>query len=224
MKPLAWSYTSLEDYENCPRAFHAKRVLKKYKEERSVQMIWGERVHTDFELRQSEGKELPLDLEEHEDLMKVLEEMPGEMFVEQRIALNTQRQPCDFFSKTETVWMRGVIDWMKVHKDRARIVDYKTGKPHKKFKQLKLFALHTFIAFPKVERAKVEFYWTKTGEATGEVYHRDQMKDLWGEFVPTLRQYVESFKHDLWQPRQSGLCNGWCPVTDCEFWKPKRKW
>jgi hypothetical protein len=40
--------------------------------------------------------------------------------------------------------------------------------------------------------------------------------------VPDLKQYATAFKTDVWQPRQSGLCNGWCPVTECEFWKPKR--
>ena len=35
-------------------------------------------------------------------------------------------------------------------------------------------------------------------------------------------QYAQAFKTDTWQPRPSGLCNGWCPVKTCEFWQPKR--
>jgi hypothetical protein len=128
--------------------------------------------------------------------------------------------PCGFFDKE--VWFRGVIDYVKIHDGKALVLDYKTGKPHSKFGQLKLFAIHTFLAYPEVEVAEVKFYWTKTMSTTGERYHRDQMGDLWKHFIPNLRQYVEAFKTDTWQPRQSGLCNGWCPVKSCEFWKPRR--
>ena len=51
---------------------------------------------------------------------------------------------------------------------------------------------------------------------------RDQIDQLWAPFIGDLKQYMQAFREDIWQPRQSGLCNGWCPVTDCEFWKPKR--
>jgi hypothetical protein len=53
--------------------------------------------------------------------------------------------------------------------------------------------------------------------------HRDQIGAVWGEFLPNLKQYAQAFKEDIWQPRQSGLCGGYCPVTDCEFWRPKRR-
>jgi hypothetical protein len=48
------------------------------------------------------------------------------------------------------------------------------------------------------------------------------MDALWSKFVPDLRQYMEAFKTETWQARPSGLCNGWCPVTECEHWKPKK--
>ena len=171
-KILPWSHSALEDFKNCPRSYHAKRVIKSVKEEKSEQMIWGEKVHKAFEERQKLEKPLPLHLETHENVMQFLYDMPGEFEAERKIALNTKRNLCEFFA--EDVWMRGIIDFLKVDRSRALIVDYKTGKPHKKFQQLKLFALHTFIAFPAIDRVMVMFYWTKDGTNTGEVYTRDQ--------------------------------------------------
>lgn len=220
MRPLPWSFSSLDDFVNCPRAFYEKRVAKSVKEEKSEQMIWGERVHKAFELRQLEGTKLPEELAEHEPFMKRLKAMPGLKWTEQKIGFNRAAEPCDFFAKD--VWWRGIADYKAVHREFAVIVDYKTGKQHSKFKQLKLFALHTFADHPDVEHVDVLFYWTKTQTTSGERYSRDQIADLWASFVPDLKQYAQAFKTDTWQPRPSGLCNGWCPVTDCEFWKPKR--
>lgn len=220
-KPLPWSHTALDDFVNCPRAYHAKRVAKTVKEEPSEAMLWGNEVHKHFEDRQQYGKPLPDELAIHEGYMSKLEQLPGEGFTERKIAMNRKGQPCGFFDKD--VWFRGVIDYTKVKTDAALVVDYKTGKQHSKFGQLKLFALHTFAEYPSIVRVEVKFYWTQTQATTGEVYTRDMIPQLWSEFTPNLRQYAQAFKEDVWQPRQSGLCNGWCPVTDCEFWKPKRK-
>jgi hypothetical protein len=222
MKPAPWSFSALDDFVNCPRAYHEKRVLKNYKEEKSPQMIWGEYVHKEFENRQiNPGYKLPLELEGHEPYMKLLEDRSGDqLYVEQKVAFNKQAQPCAFFA--QDVWCRIIIDFIKIHENSAKIVDYKTGKPHTKFKQLQLAALHTFALYPEVDLVNAEFYWTKTMTKTKKIWSRTDIPIMWAAFVPDLKQYATAFKTDVWQPRQSGLCNGWCPVTECEFWKPKR--
>lgn len=220
MTPLPWSHTALDDFVNCPRAFHAKRVIKTIKEEKTEAMIWGEWVHKQFENRQAHNTPLPPELAEHEEYMLRLENMSGEAFTERKIALNRKAEPCGFFDKD--VWYRGVIDYTKITGNTALVVDYKTGKMHSKYQQLKSFALSTFAMFPEVFRVDVRYYWTQTKQATGEQYTRVMIPQLWQVFTPDLKQYVEAFKTDTWQPRPSGLCRGWCPVTDCEFWKPKR--
>jgi len=223
MKPLPWSHTSLDDFVNCPLAYYEKRVAKSVIETRSDQMIWGEEVHKHFELRIAEDKPLPQDVAAHEPYMRRLLALPGPRgLAEQKIALNTRLQPCGFFDAD--VWYRGVIDFMHVASDQtATVVDYKTGKPHSKFKQLKLFALWVFAQYPAIKTVKVRYYWTQTFNETGEIYQRSQIRALWQEFMPDLKQYAQAFREDIWQPRQSGLCYGWCPVVDCEFWKPKKR-
>ena len=116
-----------------------------------------------------------------------------------------------------------MIDFIVVDGATARVVDHKTGKHHTKFGQLKLFAIHTFIAHPEVTTVRAEFYWTQTLTSGGVTWTRDQLPAMWSQFLPALKQYAQAFQTDTWQPRPSGLCNGWCPVIDCEFWKPKRR-
>ncbi len=220
MKPLPWSHSALDDFVTCPRAYHAKRVIKTVREEKSPQMIYGEQVHKAFEMRLMNGDVLPNDLFMHESYLRELQTTPGTSATEQKIALDRTMRPCGFFAPN--VWFRGIIDYSKLTEPKALVVDYKTGKPHTKFAQLKLFALYVFTQYPLVEEVRAEFYWTKTAAKTGETYTRDQIPRLWADFVPKLKQYAEAFRTDVWQPRPSGLCQGWCPVTECEFWRPKR--
>lgn len=220
MKPRPWSHSSLTDFVNCPRSYHRKRILRDVVEEESEALIWGSRVHKAFEDYIETGVELPPELVQHKDYLDGLASSPGAIRTERKIALGRDMQPCEFFGKD--VWFRGVIDLSIVDGDSALLIDYKTGKPHSKFEQLQLFALFTFIENPSVETVTVRYYWTQTRRSTEQRYVRDEMGDLWKPFIPNLRQYVEAYKTDTWQPRPSGLC-GWCPVTDCEFWRPRRR-
>jgi hypothetical protein len=220
MKPLPWSFTSLEDFVNCPRAFYEKRVVKSVVEAPSEAMLWGNTVHKAFEDRIKDGTPLPDSLQHYEPFMRVQAARPGITTTERKVALSRQLQPTSFFAKD--VWFRGILDFVAVHDKVATIVDYKTGKPHDNTKQLKLFALWVFAQYPDINIVHTMYYWTQTLSTTSNVYTRDQIRDLWSVFLPHLQQYKLAFDTDTWQPRPSGLCNGWCPVTSCEFWRPMR--
>lgn len=220
MKPLAWSYSGLSQFVNCPRQFEAVRVSKTVKEVQGDAQVWGEWVHKQFENRQRDGTPLPAELAMHEGYMQQLQALPGRHMHEQKVALNMQMQSCDFFAKD--VWNRGVIDFVAIHNHVAVIVDYKTGKVKPDLKQLALFALFMFYTYPQVTACYTRYYWTQTRKETEQEFLRGRIPEIWRKFLPDLQQYNEAFKTDVWQPRQSGLCAGWCPVTECEFWKHKR--
>ena len=224
--PRHWTPSSLETFITCGRQYHGKYVENRYPEEPpSEQQDFGTKTHLAFELRQSEKKELPYELEMHEPFMARLEALPGEFFVEQKIALTKKLEPISWDWRKEDIWYKGVIDYKKVDEDskRAWIVDYKTGRPHQKFKQLISYALHTFIAHPTIDLIDVRFYWTKDLSNTRKVWGRNEIDMLWGELAGDLQQFKQAYKTDTWQERPSGLCNGWCPDTACRHWKPKRR-
>ena len=215
-KPLPWSFTSLDTFKTCPFQYMNKYVAKTVREEPTEAMLWGNAVHKHFEDRQAVNTPLPVDLRQHEPYMQKLADKPGVAFTEQKIALDTKAQPTHFFDRD--VWYRGVMDYQKVDSDSASalIVDYKTGKPHQKFTQLGMFAIHTFAHHHKVELVNAQFYWTKDQTVTKKVWSRKDIPELWGTVLPDLRQYAQAFKENVWQKRQSGLCRQWCPVLECE--------
>ena len=224
MKAKAWSFTGLECAEACLKQFHETRILKRFPyEATSEEARWGRYVHKAFEDRQGTKVELPMDLDQHESIMRRMEEWDGFFFTEQKVALSAQLQPLsDYFDRD--VWWRGVIDYTKIEMlaQRASIVDYKTGKKKPKPGQLIQNALFTFARYPDINIVDAMFYWTQTKETTRYVYERAQIPELWEEFVPALTRLKTAFNTETFPAKPSGLCHGWCPVTDCKHWKPKR--
>lgn len=225
MKPLPWSPSALDTFRNCPEQYHHKYVLKDLpEEEKSVEQVYGDRVHEAFAARQGPKHiKLPPALMAHEPFMADLDvRQNGRVFVEHKVALAKNLETCEWGDKT--VWCRMIIDYLHVDgiERCARIVDYKTGKPHTKFNQLIIYALWVFQEFGYVDEIKATFYWTKNCTMTHKTWSRDQVPALWGELVGDLKQYREAFRSDTWQMRPSGLCLGWCPVINCKYWRPKR--
>jgi hypothetical protein len=87
---------------------------------------------------------------------------------------------------------------------------------------MKMMALLVFAIYPRITDIRVGFAWLQESKNDGEEFKRDDWSALLNEFLPDMLQYRNAFRDNVWQPRQSGLCNGWCPVTDCQFWRPKR--
>jgi len=224
MKPLPWSPSALETFKNCPEQYHHRYVLKDLpEEERSQEQIYGEQVHEAFADRQRPiHRKLPSDLEAHESFMEKLAAQDGRAFIEYKAALAKDSMPCEWDDKN--MWCRMIIDYLRISaKERhATIVDYKTGRPHRKFNQLIIYALWTFNEFRYVDTIEVMFYWTKDSSTSSHVYHREHIDDMWQTLAGDLKQYREAFRSNIWQMRPSGLCNGWCPVINCKHWRPKQ--
>ena len=220
MKPQAWSHTALDTFENCPKQFYETKVAKRWPTETTQAMTWGRDVHKAFENRLLYSTPLPADLSMHEGFLASFQAQPGELAGEERIALNTRLQPCGYFDKD--VWYRGQVDARKRGATTSHILDHKTGKVKNDFTQLKGFAMHEFLTQPQIQEVRVEFYWTQIRGASGETYTRAQLPDLLRHFAPKLHRFADAFRTNTFPPKQSGLCNGWCPVTTCEFWRPKR--
>lgn len=224
MKPLPWSPSALETFKNCPEQYYHRYILKDLPpEERSAEQIYGESVHEVFADRQRpKHAKLPPALAVHEPFMQKLEAQPGWVFVEHKVALAKSLQSCEWDDKN--IWCRMIIDYLRIDaaSRQAWIVDYKTGRPHRKFNQLIIYALWVFNSFAYIDTVNVQFYWTKDRTTTDKTWERYDVPKLWNELVGDLRQYREAFRSNIWQMRPSGLCKGWCPVTNCRYWKPKQ--
>lgn len=220
MQPKPWSFSALDDFTTCPRAYYEKKVIKSVVDIPHESQAWGTYVHAQFEGSQRDGTALAPDVESHAPLMRRLARLPGAAYTERKVALTRTLAPTTFFA--HDVWWRSVIDYHRVEGPHAIVVDYKTGKVKPKWAQLEQYAWYLFLAYPELTTVKAYFYWTKTHALQGRTYTRDVTRTIWKDLKHPLTQYVEAFKTDTWQMRPSGLCAGWCPVTDCKFWRPKR--
>lgn len=220
-QPKPWSFSALDQFENCPKQYLEERVLKTVPYVEGEEAKWGKYVHKQFENRIVHGSPLVAELAMHEEPLAEFCNAGGTLAGEERIALDFDLMPCKYFGDPR-VWYRGQIDARRRNGRLTHILDHKTGKVKNDFRQLKLFAFHEFRANPECEEVRAEYYWTQIRGSQGETYYRHQMWDLMREFLPSLKRFAEAFESGIFTTKPSGLCGGWCGVTTCEYWRPKR--
>ena len=216
---FTWSFSSLKDYINCPRQYHEVKVLKRFQKFPTPQMTYGNEVHKALEDYVGEGKPLAKNYERFKKVLDTLVEIPGTKYPEYKMALDINRQPCEY---GKGYWVRGIADLIIIDGETAFIVDYKTGSnKYPDPKQLKLMALMVFAHFPNVQLVKAGLLFVMHESFTSEEYERSSAESLWKYFDPDLERLKISYENDQWQANPTPLC-GWCPVNTCEFHKQKR--
>jgi hypothetical protein len=235
MRPLPWSFTAISGFNSCPKQYSEVKVYKHFKDDMGEAAIWGDWVHKQIEAHYREL--VPY----HENMRAYLPHVeaavawtggwrtnPGSpdgrgrmLMVEHKMGINTKLKKCDFFDPK--VFGRAIADFLVVDNDVAWCIDWKTGKVKPDNRQLKLFAIFVFTEFPYVNEVHTSFEWLMFApQNTRKSFHRRELTELWASFMPDLTQIRDAFATETWQAKPSGLCNGWCPVTNCQHWKPKR--
>jgi len=220
MTDFTWSYSSLKEYENCPKKYHEIRVLKNYEFIDTPQTIYGKEVHEALELYVKDGKELAKNYQRFKKVVDTLIAIPGTKYPEYKMALDKQFKPCDF--DDEKRWVRGIADLVIINGKDAYVIDYKTGSnKYPDPKQLRLMALMIFAHFPDIENIKAGLLFILKNSFVQEKYTRDTIHQSWKKFQQALDRLSLSYKDDVWTPNPTPLC-GWCPVDTCEFYKPRK--
>ena len=205
-----WSYSALTAFETCPKRFQLTRVTKQVVEKQTEATLWGNQVHKALELFAAKGKPLPPEMQQYERYVKKILSIEGKRVVEERVALTKDFRQTKWMAKD--VWVRGIIDIGVVGSETAYLLDWKTGKHRPDNDQLKLFAALAFAMYPWVQRVVTGFIWLKVEKFDKEVFTRDQLPEIWNEFMPRLSRVATAYDQDKWLPKPSGLCKNWCPV------------
>lgn len=210
-----WSFSSLNAYTTCPRQYHALKIERRYVQEETEQIRWGQEVHKSIENCVRDKKPLPERMSQFVDVIdKYSSITTGEKFVEVKFAVDRDLNAVDF--NAPTAWARGITDYLVVSDTNALAIDWKTGKK-KKTDQLKLMAGLVLAAYPDVVKVTTVFEWLPINERTVESFDRKDFYDIWKAFTPLVTQLEWSFAKNIWPARRSGLCKQWCPVLDCEY-------
>lgn len=218
MKEISWSYSALNDFENCPRAYQLRRVTKEIPFKETKEMAYGNKVHKHLEDRVNLKTALPPELEWLEKVIAKIEASGGEVVAEREIALDKGLKQCRWFDKS--TWLRAKLDLTVRRPDSSIIMDYKTGKRKDDPDQLRLFAAVELTMRPEVETVKSGFIWTKFQKIDSHTFTRAQLPAIWGHFMPRVERIVKAHEKDEWPCKPSGLC-GWCPATkaQCKYVK-----
>ena len=214
---IKWSFSGLKDFINCPRQYHEVKVLQRYVKKVTQQMQYGTEVHKALEDYARDRTELPKFYKKFQPQVDALLEIPGDRYLEYKMALDDALKPCGF--DTPEYWVRGIVDLMIVSGDTAFIIDYKTGSnKYPDPKQLKLMALMTFAHFPNVNYIKAGLLFVAYNTFIPEEYRRDDIQMLWNAFKWDLERLNISARDNNWPANPTALCR-WCPVVACEFHK-----
>lgn len=219
MKP--WSYSTLTRFETCPRQYYEVKVAKNFIEVESEQQLWGKEVHTAFEdsIKSNGVIPLPEKMNQWQPLVdKVLAMSAREILAEVPVALDANFRAVDWDS--EQCWTRGVIDLLVIGDTTAVVIDWKTGK-RKPTQQLKLYAAYVFAMYPRVDVVHAAFAWLPSKQMDKESIARSEAPTIWQGFIERVARLRSAHERDSWPERPSGLCNGWCPVSTCQYWNAR---
>lgn len=215
MKKTAWSFSALDMFEKCAKKFYHLKVAKDVKEPDNQWQADGKFIHEALFKRVTEGVPLPVQLRHMEGMAQRFADAPGEKHGEMKLALNDKFEPRDFFAKD--VWVRAVLDLLIIREGHAVLVDWKTGKRKDRFDQLKLSAAVLSRFMPEIESFKLAFVWLKDNEVSAMDIRKDELKQVWLDFMPRAAAIDEAKKTTTFPADPTPLC-GYCPVTDCPHW------
>jgi len=212
-KPFAWSYSKLKNFEACPKKHYHVDILKDCREDESEQLTYGNELHKAIAERIDKKKPLPLPYTFMEDWAKKVENGPGILLVEQKLAITKDFKKTGYFDRD--VWFRGVADVLRVAGKVALVLDWKTGKIVEDSVQLALTAQCIFSHYPEVMKVRSEFIWLKEEATTRGDFSRDDMTGLWAGLYPRVESMVVAANTTTYPAKPGGLCRRYCPVTKC---------
>lgn len=217
MANFTWSYSSLKEYQNCPKKYYEIRVAQNYTVTPNEKMIYGTEVHKALEDYVRSNTELAKNYQRFKPMVDELLAIQGTKYPEFEMALDINKQQCAFDSPDR--WVRGIVDLLIVDGEYAFIVDYKTGSnKYPDPKQLRLMALMTFIHFPEVQKIKAGLLFVMHNSFMPEEYLRRDMDKSWEHFNTPLKRLDYSYESNTWIPNPTPLCK-FCPVSSCDFHK-----
>jgi hypothetical protein len=215
---LAHSYSSIKDFEGCPRRYNEVRILKKFKSKDTEATLYGTAVHKAFEDFIKDGAPLPASFAHYKPFVEPLAAYPGDIRCEEKMAIRADFSPCGFFDKD--VWFRGIPDYLAISKSgkTARVADYKTGKSSRyaDTAQLELMAAMVMLHHPTVDKVKGALLFVVVGDIIKAEYTRAQLPEILSKWAGRAGAIEMAVDVGVWNPRSSALCK-FCPVTSCEY-------
>lgn len=216
---LAWSYSSIKTFDQCPKKYYHLRVIKDVKDEDSTATVYGKDLHSAAEEFIRDGTPIPPKFSFLAPTLEALRKIEGEKHCEIKLGVakrDGKFAPCDFFAKD--VWWRGIADLLIINKEKkqAWLVDYKTSKNarYADTKQLDLLAGAVFTHFPEVVSIKSALLFVVSNEIVKKEHEYIMKSSYLNCMEPELMRLDAAMRTGVWNPNSGPLCK-FCPVVDC---------
>lgn len=211
-----WSYSSISLFQQCPRKYYRLRVKKDIVEPPQVHLDYGKEVHKAAEDYVCNDKSLDPRYGFMKPYLDGLKSLPGTKLCEYEMGLTKDFKPCGF--KDKDVWFRGIADLLIIDGNKARLIDYKTGRSsqYADTKQLELLALLVFKHFPEVQSIRGGLVFVVAEDLVKAEFVSEVQEHAWQRWLPELQRLEQAFDTDVWNARPNFTCRKFCPVIDCE--------
>jgi hypothetical protein len=220
-KDWSWSYSKLKNYEECPRKHYEVDLAKTYAETQdddpNSALNWGNRVHDSFKRALTGEAPLPKEMEQYQVWVDRVLAGPGKLLVEQKYAINRMFQKTAYFAND--VWVRMIGDVVRIDRDIALVLDWKTGKIIEDSVQLMLMAQALFSHYPDLTHVRSEFVWLKHDCTSPELFTRQEVADQWVGLMDRVTSLEQAHLLQQYPPKPGRLCKNYCPVQSCPHWK-----
>jgi CRISPR/Cas system-associated exonuclease Cas4 (RecB family) len=218
---LTHSYSSIKQYENCPKRYFHQRIEKSVEDKGGEASRYGEQVHKALEDNIREGAPLPAPLRKYEDMCSVVKQKAegADLTAEIEMSVDADFVPTGWWDPD--VFIRSKLDVLIVKDDKAIVLDWKTGKRRPDPFQLDLFSLQVFSHYEHINKVYSSFVWLPDQTTDMTISYRQDVPTLKQDTMARIRRIEESQTHDNWPARPSGLCS-YCPCKSfCEFSKAR---
>ncbi len=213
---VPWSWSSLQSFETCPRRHYLTKIAKEIIEPTTPALAEGRATHKALEDGVN-GKPMQGFYQKYKPLVDKVRAAKGAKYAEIKFGVTKSFNRTGFFDKD--CWVRGVLDVAVVGAKTGVVLDWKSGKPKVDSDQLKLFSAAGFGMYPFLQKIKAGYVWLEHDKIDTETYVREDVPEIWNEFIPRVRRMEIALQRNDWPVKPSGLC-GWCPVgrNKCEHW------
>jgi hypothetical protein len=235
-KQIAWSWTRLETFEQCPRKFQGSYITKDFPQPDfdAPHFLKGRAVHEVLEHYIADGTPITTPIL-HKDkkgqvhefkvdllfLMPLLDKLRSAQGteVELQVCYDQELNEISWFDKR--AWCRVIFDLIVVVGDFCLILDWKTGKVKQYSDQLKLFAGAAFTKYPNVNRVLSAYVWCEhpTQKPVWAEYTRAKdAYSIWEEFGDRAELIQMANESGNWPAKKNMFCK-WCDAlpSQCEF-------
>lgn len=216
-KFIAWSHSRLKTFKECPKQFYHMNVPKKGHPDRvpfeeTAAMRAGNEIDNALTARIQGGVPLPPKYAPYEGMAATVLSAPGTKLTQAKYALDQTLAPCGYMDWDRT-WLRVVYDFAIVNGEKASVFDWKNGKVWIDEAQLRLFATVGFHVFPEVQVIDTAYVWLQHGLLSPKTYHRQELPDLWGTFLPDVERLQIAFRNNQWPATPSKFACKRCSVN-----------